>query len=230
MFRFFTITACFVILIIACQSDSRKTAVDPQRFEAALAADSVQLLDVRTPKEFQAGHLENALQADWTNQAEFKERISHLDKSKPVFVYCGTGNRSASAGDLLIAQGFTVTEMNGGFNAWKAANKPIVQLPNEMPVSLTEYKVLTNLSPVVLVDIGADWCPPCKKMEPVLETLGKDLRDNFKLVKIDAGIQTDLMRKVGAEQIPTFIIYKNGIETWRKVGIVGIEELKYNLQ
>ena len=228
MTKFITLSIC-CWLLLACDSYSQKAILDPQGFESALTEGNVQLLDVRTAKEYQSGHLKNALQADWNNQPDFKDRTAHLDKDKPVFVYCAAGSRSAAAAEWLAGQGYKVTELKGGFIGWKSANKPVEQPSNEKPISLAEYKVMTNLGPVVLVDIGAEWCPPCKKMEPVLEQLKKDLGEKFKLVKIDAGMQTELMKQLNAEKIPTFIIYKNGGESWRKVGIADINELKRNL-
>jgi thiol-disulfide isomerase/thioredoxin len=217
-------------LIISCDSSIKKTNLEPPAFEAAISGGKVQLLDMRGTNEYQAGHIKNALQADWNNQVEFREYAAHLVKDKPLLVYSETSTRSAPGSDWLAGQGYKVTELQGGFEKWKTAGMPVTTAENEKPVSFAEYKVLTNLGPVVLVDIGADWCPPCRKMEPVIEQLEKDFGDNFKLVKIDAGMQTELMKQVNAEKIPTFIIYKNGGETWRKEGIVDIIELKRKLK
>ena len=219
---------CF--LLIACESYSQKTILAPSDFEKELSQNDVQLLDVRTAGEFQSGHLKNALQANWNNKAEFKDRTSHLDIKKPVLVYCAAGSRSSAAGDWLMQQGFKVKELKGGIISWKQSNKPVAQSSNEKPITATEYKVLTNLAAVVLIDFGADWCPPCIKMEPVIEQLKKDLGDKYTLVKVDAGVQTELMKQVNVESIPTFIIYKNGSESWRKTGIVDINELKQKIQ
>ena len=220
--------SCF--LLIACETYSQKTTLPPSDFEKELSQNNVQLLDVRTASEYQSGHLINALQADWNNKAEFKDRTSHLDKKKTILVYCAAGSRSSAAGDWLMQQGYQVKELKGGIISWKQASKPVVQVANEKPVTAAEYKVLTNLAPVVLIDFGAEWCPPCKKMEPVMEQLKKDLGEKYTLVKVDAGVQTELMKQVNVENIPTFIIYKNGTESWRKTGIVSINELKEKIQ
>jgi rhodanese-related sulfurtransferase len=53
-------------------------------------------IDVRTPQEFEGGHLENAINYDW-NRTGFQEQTSKLDKSAPVFVYCLSGGRSGAA-------------------------------------------------------------------------------------------------------------------------------------
>jgi len=62
------------------------------------------------------------------------------------------------------------------------------------------------------------------KMNPVLDDLQKDASLQFQLIKVDAGIHTDVMKALNIEPIPVFIIYKNGKEVWRKQGIVSKEE------
>jgi len=56
----------------------------------------------------------------------------------------------------------------------------------------------------------------------------KDL--NFILIKVDAGLHTDVMKALNIEPIPVFIVYKNGVETWRQQGIVKKEDLKKQLK
>ena len=52
--------------------------------------------------------------------------------------------------------------------------------------------------------------PSCKKMEPVLASLQDELKGKFKLVKVDGGINTDVMKELNVAALPTFIIYRNG--------------------
>ena len=82
------------------------------------------MLDVRTPAEYTQGHLSNARNIDW-NGGEFEKSIAKLDKSKPVFVYCLSGGRSAAAASKMRSIGFReVYELSGGFAKWKAAKLP----------------------------------------------------------------------------------------------------------
>ena len=67
-------------------------------------------------------------------------------------------------------------------------------------------------------------------MEPVLEQLQKELPAKFSLVKIDAGAHTNIMNQLGVNALPTFIVYKNGQETWRKDGLITLEEFKSQLR
>lgn len=64
------------------------------------------IIDVRTAEEFAKGHLPSALNIDW-NGSDFINQIAKLDKTKPVFVYCLSGGRSASATNKMLSEGFT---------------------------------------------------------------------------------------------------------------------------
>ena len=84
------------------------------------------ILDVRTPAEFAAGHLPSAIDVDLQG-ADWAAKVAALDPSKPYFVYCHSGNRSAQAVAYLHQHGFTTLyELRGGITAWTAAGLPTV--------------------------------------------------------------------------------------------------------
>lgn len=202
----------------------------PAEFEKKINTQKPQLLDVRTAGEFQSGHLKNALQADWMNKTQFAERVKYLDKSRPVLVYCASGMRSAAAAQYLVANGFAnVQNLKGGITAWKLEGKAVEAASNKPQMTLAQYKDMTRSANLVLVDFGAEWCPPCKKMEPVLTQLQKDLAGKFNLVKVDGGMDIDVMKSQNVETLPVFVIYKAGKEVWRRQGVVELAELKEKL-
>lgn len=204
---------------------------DPEAFEKGLLAEKAQVLDVRKATEYKTGHLKNALQADWTDKAQFFERIQYVDKDRPVYIYCLAGGRSAAAADWMRENGFKkVVELKGGINAWKNAGKPVEGSSDQKQMTPEEYELSIPADKTVLVDFGAAWCPPCVKMEPVLAALKQDVALKFEFIKIDAGIHTDLLKAKNIESLPVFIVYKNGKETWRKQGLVTQEELTAQLK
>lgn len=218
---------CYLLLgFTACSAQNTADKnLQPDAFEKAIQQNDVQVLDVRTASEFQSGHIKNALQADWTNKNEFTERIGYVDKNKPVYIYCLVGGRSAAAATWMREHGFSnVINLNGGINAWKAANKPVEGKSDEKQLTMDEYLASIPNGKTILVDFGASWCPPCVKMVPVIDELQKQKGLDFLFTKIDAGIHTDIMKGLGIGPIPVFIIYKNGKETWRKEGMVTVEE------
>jgi rhodanese-related sulfurtransferase len=218
--------------LIACNSEAQeKISLAPKEFETSLNKQEVQILDVRTFTEYQSGHLKNSLLADWTNPAEFKERVAHLDKTKPVYTYCLSGVRSGQAAEWMQKNGFTsVFNLQGGIVAWKKADLPLEGQQDVKQITLEQY--LSGIPPekIVLVDVGAVWCPPCKKMEPVLDSLAASKDLSFTLLKIDGGEQTQLVKQLNIVAFPTFIIYKKGKEVWRKQGVVDCKGLTEQLQ
>jgi thioredoxin 1 len=102
--------------------------LDPHRYDQKLKEiQSPQLVDVRTQQEFVQGHLPNARLIDYHSD-DFKDRLSKLDKSKPVFVYCLAGSRSKAAVNVLSALGFKeIYDLQGGIQAWQKASKPVVK-------------------------------------------------------------------------------------------------------
>lgn len=103
-----------------------KNILPPAEFQQAIQVKGIQLLDVRKPEEFTAGHIKGATLANWQDQEAFKTQAAKLDKTKPVYVYCLAGVRSAKAAGWLTEQGFTkVVNLEGGIEAWKKAGKPL---------------------------------------------------------------------------------------------------------
>lgn len=84
------------------------------------------IIDVRTPEEFAAGHLDGAVNIDAT-AADFSEQIAKLDPKGAYTLYCRSGNRAARAAELMTAAGFTEVRNAGGLEeAAKSLGLPIV--------------------------------------------------------------------------------------------------------
>ena len=87
-------------------------------FATLIEQEDVQLVDVRTPAEFAEGHIAGAVNID-VKASDFKEKaLATLDKARPVAVYCRSGRRSVDAANVLTKEGFRVTNLLGGINAW----------------------------------------------------------------------------------------------------------------
>lgn len=99
--------------------------VNVETFQSKI--DGAQLLDVRTPAEWNEGIIEGAIMADFYEDS-FKSELEKLDKEVPVAVYCRSGGRSGSAMDIMKEMGFKeVYNLDGGIGAWNSANKPTVK-------------------------------------------------------------------------------------------------------
>lgn len=219
---------CMLLLAqLSTMAQEKRIPVDVDAFEEGMQQPGVQIFDVRTVGEFKTGHLPNALQADFNNKEEFTERIKALDKDKPVYIYCLAGARSNNAAQVLRDNGFKeVVELKGGINAWKQAGKGLEDAGKEEPEqSPALFEKTLQASPLVLVDVGASWCPPCRKMEPVLQQFLQQHKE-VKLVNVNGGRDQSIMKSLKVTTLPTFIFYKDGKEVGRKEGIVPLSELE----
>lgn len=73
---------------------------------------------------------------------------------------------------------------------------------------------------LMLVDFWADWCGPCKMLGPVIEALGDEYEGKAIVGKINVDDEQELAIRYGVMSIPTVIVFKNGQEVARKVGVM----------
>ncbi|MFY7910205.1 MAG: rhodanese-like domain-containing protein [Emticicia sp.] len=108
---FLFILFSFSLSILKAQT----TNLTPQEFIAKVkTTKDAQLLDVRTPQEWEAGKIASSNCINY-NDAAFKQQIEKLDKNKPVFVYCAAGGRSSKAAPILQQAGFKyIYNLTGG--------------------------------------------------------------------------------------------------------------------
>ena len=72
----------------------------------------------------------------------------------------------------------------------------------------------------VLVDFHADWCAPCKIMNPILKNIKKKFGDQLKIIKIDVDNNQQVSNKFQVKGIPTFILFKNSEILWKQSGVI----------
>ena len=180
------------------------------------------LLDVRTPEEYNEGHIEKALNINW-NSSSFAEQANQLDKQKTVFVYCLAGGRSASAANKLQEMGFAnIYELQGGFLQWKAASLPVSKenTTKKSGMSIKDYELLLNTNNIALVDFYAEWCGPCKLMKPFLEEISNEMKNTVDVIRINVDENPELASALKIQGLPTIFIYKNQQITYSHMGFV----------
>jgi rhodanese-related sulfurtransferase len=217
-----------LFLLVSCQSQTSKQiqTLDSNAYAEKINSDkNAQLIDVRTPEEYSVEHLENAKNINW-NGDDFESKASTLDKSKPVFVYCKVGGRSSQAANKLAELGFTeIYNLDGGIMKWKG-KKTSQNSSKPTGMNEIEYQNLINSDKKVMVNFSAVWCAPCKKMKPYILKLQEEMKDNIKIVRLDADENKTLVDQMNLDGLPVILIYENGKETWRNIGYISEEDLR----
>jgi len=109
-------------LFINCAKKQEINSITTQELKELLSKEKVQLLDVRTPIEIEQGSINSAIFVNYFD-ANFATKASKkLDKTKPVYVFCRSGNRSGKAAVILKENGFKVYNVLGGYTKWKTEN------------------------------------------------------------------------------------------------------------
>ena len=80
-----------------------------------------------------------------------------------------------------------------------------------------DAEVLNSKTPV-LIDFFAEWCGPCKMMAPVLDEVARDYAGKIKVVKVDVDQAAETATRFGVTAMPTFVLVKDGRETYRRIG------------
>lgn len=118
MKRFFTLILFFFsFVMICCSQNSGFISQNNEEFAKTIHKKGVQLVDVRTPQEYAAGHIPGAINID-VRGTDFDTNVAKLKKTKPVAVYCKGGKRSKMAANKLVGKGFMVFELDKGFDNW----------------------------------------------------------------------------------------------------------------
>ncbi len=130
MYRILSFLFIFSTLGACAQSagGANQTNMNVQEVNTLLDENKeVVLIDVRTPDEFNQGHLEGADLINFYG-ANFQDEVAKLDKEKEYVIYCRSGGRSGKAVNMMQQMGFkNVHNMSGGILAWNRANLKTVK-------------------------------------------------------------------------------------------------------
>lgn len=134
--RFISIVLFSLMMLLASCSEAQKKSTHKKNkamfqnlnvndFEKGMMQAEAVIIDVRTPMEYNEGHIKNSKLIDISDR-DFESQIEKLDKNKDYYVYCRSGGRSSSASQIMIEKGFTkVYNLQGGIIAWSAAGKAV---------------------------------------------------------------------------------------------------------
>ena len=86
-------------------------------------------------------------------------------------------------------------------------------------------KIINNKEKKVIIDCYADWCGPCKMLSPIIDELATNI-DNCEFYKLNVNESENISREYGIMSIPTILIFKDGKEIQRTIGLKTKEELE----
>lgn len=116
------VSFCILLTLIgmSCKQETPTISrIDKAFLEDEVLGREVQLVDVRTPEEFEAGHISGAVNYNIIDSETFLGQIKNLNKEEPVYLYCKMGGRSDRAAQLLKEKGFLkIFDYSGGYNDW----------------------------------------------------------------------------------------------------------------
>ena len=127
MNKLFVAILLISILISSCAIGQITNDIDIDEFRKKMVSEKYVLVDVRTEKEFDDGHIEDALNIDYFSDT-FSDEISNIGLENPVLVYCRSGNRSGKSMKIMSDLGFKeVYNLIGGIKGWKAKNNRLIK-------------------------------------------------------------------------------------------------------
>lgn len=102
------------------QDANATTILSPSEFKVQITTSKVQLVDVRTAREYNSGCIKNAINVDFFKRTAFENAFEKLDKQQPVYIYCQSGVRSRKASERLSKMGFkSIYDLKGGYRSWR---------------------------------------------------------------------------------------------------------------
>ena len=117
-----------LLLLPSCAGENKtsagSTVLPVEEYAQNLNSDTTAyLIDVRTPEEYAEGHIEGAGLMHGMAEQTFLAGIDTLDASHTYYIYCRSGRRSQKASGLMSERGLKGVDLQGGYNAWKEAEK-----------------------------------------------------------------------------------------------------------
>lgn len=110
-------------------AQEKNCVVDVKEIKA-IDQKEIILIDVRTPEEFNAGHLPGAKLIN-VKDDDFAKKIDSLDRDKAYYVYCRSGSRSSRAQEIMLKKGFEkVCNAEGGILKMQAENMVLIKEKN----------------------------------------------------------------------------------------------------
>ena len=110
----------FPLLVFTQEKDSFYELVSYDIYKNKISSKDALVFDVRTTEEFNLGHIKGSINIDFYDKKLFVKFFQKINKTKPIYIYCRSGNRSKKSSEILKEIGFVkVYDLLGGYKNWK---------------------------------------------------------------------------------------------------------------
>ena len=107
------------LLVFSQENTNAYEVLSYDDFKNQISKNDVLLFDVRTMEEFNSGHLKGSVNIDFYDEKLFDKFFKKVKKSKPIYIYCRSGNRSQKSSEILKKLGFVkIYDLEGGYKNW----------------------------------------------------------------------------------------------------------------
>ncbi len=118
-----------------------------------------------------------------------------------------------------------VYELKGGLMKWNSDGMTAGSPALQQGMTRTQYDSLLASGKSVLIDFYADWCAPCKKMEPYLRELSSEMAGKLVIVRIDADANKSIAKELQIDALPVLLFYQDQQQQWKHSGYISKEDL-----
>ena len=109
----------FPLLVFTQEKDSFYELVSYDIYKNKISSKDALVFDVRTTEEFNLGHIKGSINIDFYDEKLFVKFFKKINKTKPIYIYCRSGNRSKKSSEILKKIGFVkVYDLLGGYKNW----------------------------------------------------------------------------------------------------------------
>jgi rhodanese-related sulfurtransferase len=109
----------FPLLVFTQEKDSFYELVSYDIYKNKISSKDALVFDVRTTEEFNLGHIKGSINIDFYDEKLFVKFFEKINKTKPIYIYCRSGNRSKKSSEILKKIGFVkVYDLSGGYKNW----------------------------------------------------------------------------------------------------------------
>lgn len=223
-----------ILLLINTKSYSQTDELSLDEFERAIKSNDFVLLDLQSDHNFKRGRIKKFTNIPFESESFESKLLEKVKLYDNILFYCTNQEENQLAFQFLKEIGYQkVKFLKGGFETWQSNSKPYASnLRSIKPYTNLSYQNLQAIlvqNEFTLVDFYADWCKPCKKMNPILKEIAENDK-SIKILKVNSDEAGSLVNHYGIEEIPTYIFFHNKNQVWRYSGEISKNELVAKLE